>query len=95
MSRSQNGKWLWILPRPHSSEGRWAVILAVLSVPLMLMWSFWPLGAWPSFACGFAGGVLALVAIVSRKERNWLVYLAVLPLLQVLVFFVGELLIPH
>lgn len=95
MASHQSGKWLGILPRPHSTEGRWAVVLGVVSVITSFMWMILPGGGWTSLVTGFCGGVLALLAIIRWRERNWLVYLAVLPLVQTLIFFVGELFIPH
>ncbi|MBK5266039.1 MAG: hypothetical protein JJE47_01260 [Acidimicrobiia bacterium] len=46
-------------------------------------------------AAGFAGGVAALVALVRRHDRAVLVYVAVLPLVAVVVFLAAELLIGH
>ena len=95
MASHHSGKWLGVLPRPHSPEGRWAVGLALVSVITSFMWRILPGGGWTFLITGFCGGILALLAIIRKRERNWLVYLAVLPLVQALIFFVGELFIPH
>lgn len=80
---------------PRTKPGRWAVGLAIASIPLMLLWSVLPGGALLSFLCGLAGGILALTTIIRRKERSWLLFLAILPLLNVLFFLFGEFLFPH
>jgi hypothetical protein len=83
------------LGRPHTKLGWWAVVLAAASVVLLLAWSILPGGAWLSFLCGLAGGVMALIALIRQHERSWLVFLCLLPMLNVFVFILGELLIPH
>ena len=83
------------LERPHSKLSWWAVGLAGASILLMFAWMFLPGGAGLSFLCGLAGGVVALIAIVRQHERSWMVWLALLPMLNVFVFFLGEFLIPH
>ena len=83
------------LRRPNSRLGWWAVGLAAASILLILAWSVLPGGAWLAFICGFAGGVLALVAVIRQHERSWLVFFSILPLFWVLVFILGELLVPH
>jgi hypothetical protein len=47
------------------------------------------------FICGLVGGVLALVAVIRQHERSWLVFLSILPFLWVLLFILGEFLVPH
>ena len=82
--------------RPATKLGWWAVGLALGYFVLMPLWSFMgPLGAWPAFLCGAAGGVCGLIAITRQHERSWLVWLTVLPLALVLFFFVGEFAFPH
>ena len=81
--------------RPHTKLGWWAFGLAVASILLMFGWMFLPGGAGLSFLCGLAGGIIALVAIIRQRERSWAVWLALLPMLNVFVFFLGEFLIPH
>ena len=82
--------------RPHTHLGRWAVGLAVAYLVLMPAWRLMgPLGAFPAFACGLAGGVVALVAISRRHERAVAVYVAVLPLVLVVLFVLAEFLIGH
>jgi peptidoglycan/LPS O-acetylase OafA/YrhL len=46
-------------------------------------------------ACGFAAGILALIAIIWRRERSWPVWFALLPGLFVLILLLGEFLFPH
>lgn len=81
--------------KPHTKLGWWAFGLAVASILLMFGWMFLPGGAGLSFLCGLAGGIIALVAIIRQRERSWAVWLALLPMLNVFVFFLGEFLIPH
>lgn len=83
------------LEKPHTKLGWWAVGLAAASFVLQFAWSILPGGAWLSFLCGLAGGIIALIAIIRQQERSWLVFLSILPMLGVFVFFLGEFLIPH
>jgi hypothetical protein len=46
-------------------------------------------------ACGLAAGITGLIAVTRRHERSWLVWLALLPGLFVLIFVLGEFLMPH
>jgi len=57
----------------------------------------WPLIAYGlgGLALGLAAGVVALVAIVRKRERSVVAFLATLPALLVLVFLAGELFFPH
>ena len=84
---------LW--QRPSTRLGWWAVGLAAASILLILAWSVLPGGAGLAFICGFAGGVLALIAVIRQHERSWLVFFSILPLFWVLAFILGELLVPH
>ena len=62
----------------------------------MLAWyPLRPVGSPLGFACGLAGGIVALVAITRRGERAATVVAALLPLVLVLLFVLAELLIGH
>jgi hypothetical protein len=66
---------------PTTGLGRWAVCLAVASFTLVLAWRLiGPVGALPGFACGLAGGVVALLAIFRGGERAISVFAAIVPL---------------
>ena len=81
---------------PSTRIGWWAVGLAAANVALVHGWSLMgPLGAFPGFACGLAGGVVGLIAIFRHRERAVAVFAAVVPLLLVAIFIAGELLIGH
>ena len=85
--RIRAGRRTRIVVRPTTRPGTWAVRLAIANVLLVLAWRLLgPLGAFPGFACGLAGGVVGLVAIVGRRERALAVYAALLPLLFVVAF---------
>jgi hydrogenase/urease accessory protein HupE len=47
------------------------------------------------FAFGFAAGAVGLVAILKDKERSIVTLLALVPMLFVTMFLLGEFLIPH
>lgn len=81
--------------RPATRLGWWAVGLAVASFVLGFLWLFLPGGAILSFLCGLAGGVIALIVIIRQQERSWLVFLSILPMINVFIFIVGEFLFPH
>jgi len=43
-------------------------------------------------SCGFAAGIVGLIAVIRQHERTWLVWFAILTGLFVLVLVFGELL---
>ena len=90
---SENARVSWRLP--STPLGWWAVGLGVASFLLQFAWMFLAGGALASFLCGLAGGIIALIAILRRGERSWLVYLAILPMFGIFIFLLGEVLIPH
>jgi hypothetical protein len=98
------------LGRPGTRLGWWAVGLGAAFVVLWIINStvFMPtteLIPWRqvvlpfygvfTMLCGFAAGIVGLIALIWRHERSWLVWLTLLPGLFVLVFVLGEFLVPH
>lgn len=83
------------LVRPSTRFGWWAVGLALASIVLVLAWSVLPGGAWLGFLCALGGGIVGLIAVIRQQERSWLVFLSILPMLNVLFFIAAELLMPH
>jgi hypothetical protein len=45
--------------------------------------------------CGISSGILGLLALILRHERSWLVWLTIMPGLFVIIFLLGEFLVPH
>ena len=45
--------------------------------------------------CGFAAGTIGLIAMIRQRERSWLVWITILSGLFVLVFILGEFIVPH
>ena len=95
MATGSGPSW-WQRIKPQTKLGLWAVVLGAGYFVLMPLWSFLrPLGAWPAFISGLAGGICGLIAVIRQHERAWLVYLVgIVPLLFVLFFFIGEFLGP-
>ncbi|MFT3895192.1 MAG: hypothetical protein QM730_26500 [Anaerolineales bacterium] len=81
--------------KPHTKLGWWAIGLAIAGILLVFAWTLLPGGATLGFLCELAGGAVALIAITRWHERSWMLWLALLPMLNVFVFILGELLIPH
>jgi hypothetical protein len=77
---------------PRTRVGTWAIGLAIASVvlggPLSRLGL---LGGITGLAVGAAGGLVALIAILRRRERAISVFLAVVPLAFVVLFVVLEL----
>jgi hypothetical protein len=44
---------------------------------------------------GLAAGVVALIAILKKRERSWAVWLALLPGISCLLLLIGEFVVPH
>lgn len=92
MEPNQPGRFL---KKPHTRLGWWAIGFAVASILFIFSYMIIPGGAMIGFICGIIGGILALFVVVRQRERSWLVFLSILPLLWVLVFIIGEFLFPH
>ena len=80
--------------RPSTRLGWWAVGLAAASIVDILAYRILG-GAMLGFICGLVGGVLGLIAVIRQHERSWLVFLSILPMFWVLLFILGEFLVPH
>ena len=78
-----------VFRRPSTRLGWWAVALVAAFV-VALRFS----GAL-MMACGLAAGTVALIAVVWKRERSWLVWLALLPGLMAVVLLLVQLLVPH
>lgn len=98
------------LGRPVTRLGRWAfglgaafmVLWIINSVVFMPSLVFIParqviLPFYGIFMmlCGLAAGIVGLVAVISRHERSWLIWLSMLPGLLTLLLLVVEFLFPH
>jgi len=46
-------------------------------------------------ACGYSTGIIGLIALTSKPERWWLVSLPLVAGVFVIVFSLGEVLVPH
>jgi len=77
---------------PGSNLGWWAMGCAASGIALTFAWPFMPFGAWPGFMFQIAGGVLALAAIIRKRDRAVTVIVSVLPMLFVIWFIAVELL---
>lgn len=99
-----------ILSRARTRPGRWSFALAILSILLFMinLLVFFPTAseaswgqillliyAWGMFACGLAAGMLGLLAILKLHERSWQVWLGLLVGLWLLIYLLGDFLIPH
>ena len=45
--------------------------------------------------CGVGAGICALIAVIWKKERSWMVLVPLLPGLFAILFILGEFLVPH
>lgn len=90
---------------PSTKLGWWAVWVAVAFVVLFAVnvlvimptsenAAWWrailPFYGIAMIGCGIGSGVVALVAIVRKRERSWLVWLPLIPAAMMLFLIVGE-----
>jgi hypothetical protein len=102
--------WRRFLKLPGTQLGWWSLGLAVVYVLLTIINSAvfmrlnedvpWRTTLLPFYGifmllCGFAAGVVGLIAVTRQHERSWLVWLSILIGLNTLIFVLGEFLIPH
>lgn len=78
---------------PQTKLGWWAVGLSALFTVLFILIvnELLRFSGFLSMTIGVVAGVLALVSIIWKRERSWLVWLLLLPGL----FALGEVLYPH
>jgi len=70
-----------VFMNPAGDDPWWRMVLPFYGIGMM--------------GCGLAAGIVALVAVLRRHERSWLVFLPVLAGLFVVAFLLGEILVPH
>jgi len=95
---------------PLTRLGRWAVGLDALFVFLILINfifissmstnSWWQQNLLPFYGifmllCGLAAAMCGLIAVIRQHESSWLVWLTILPGAFIVVFLLGEFLVPH
>jgi hypothetical protein len=80
---------------PTTRLGKWAVALAAGLFVLEPLWMVLPGGGALGLLSGFAGGVVALVAITRKHERAILVFAALVPFALALAFVLAELFVGH
>lgn len=96
--------------KPGTRLGWWSVGLAIVFMVMMAILStnvmsptmsdLWRRWLWPAYGismmtCGVAALVVGLIAVIAKKERSWLVWLALFPGTFALFFVLGEFLFPH
>lgn len=102
--------WHSLLRRPRTRLGWWSVGLAATSVVLNLINSpiltrligsnLWRVRIGLPFSfvmlsCGLAAGIVGVVALIRQHEHSLFVWLALIPGLGVVLFVLGEFLVPH
>jgi hypothetical protein len=96
--------------RPGTKLGWWATgllavflvmsifnsaVLMQISAPAWMNQSLLPAYGILMILCGLASGVTALIALIRKHERSWLVWLALLPGAMIVFLLLGEFLVPH
>lgn len=82
---------------PQTKLSWWAVGLSALFTVLFILIvnELLRFSGFLSMTIGVVAGVLALVSIIWKRERSWLVWLLLLPGLFAILFALGEVLYPH
>jgi len=102
--------WHGLLRRPSTRLGWWSVVLAVTFVVLDIINSAvfmqltsdapWrhvilPFYGIAMLSCGLVAGIVGLIALIRQHERSFFVWLTLIPGLGVVLFVLGEFLVPH
>ena len=105
---NHSGASFW--QRPGTRPGWWAVglglaygVLSLINSAVFMRLSEdvpWRQTVLPFYGsvmllCALAAGLVGTIAIIRQHERSWLVWLTVLAGALVVVFLLGEFLIPH
>ncbi len=108
---TDSGSTLWQRPATRLGQwavGLWALFVLLFIINSFV---FMPAGENPAnewwmhaylpfygifmLLCGFASGVIGLIAVLRKGERSWLVWLTLLPGAWVIFMLLGEFLVPH
>jgi hypothetical protein len=96
--------------RPGTRLGWWSVGLAIAFAAMSIINSavfmrasepaWWRQYLLPFYGifmmlCGLSAGVVGLFALIRMHERSWLVWLTIIQGAFVLIFILGEFLVPH
>jgi hypothetical protein len=94
---------------PATRLGWWAVglgavfvVMSILNTTILMpnpSTSWWSQMILPIYGifmllCGFAAGIVGLVAVLRNHDQSWLVWLTILPSAFVLFFMVGSFFAP-
>lgn len=83
---------------PNTSVGRWSAgitVVFVLVIGLKLASLPVPVPTMGAFALEFVGGALALVAVIGKHERSWVLWFAIALFVLALAWTVAEIAYPH
>jgi hypothetical protein len=82
---------------PRTELGWWAAGLAVVFIVLFILISNSTMifSSFLNMMFGFLAGILGLITMIKYGERSWLVWLAVLSGLFVVLFMLGEFIMPR
>lgn len=94
MSEKKPGKFLHL---PLTWLGWLAVGLTTLFIILFLITTndVFHVPGMLVMGIGVLGGIAAIVAILWKRERSWLIWLALLPGVFAILFSLGEVISPH
>ena len=82
---------------PQTGLGWWATGFSALFTVLfaLIINDLLRFSGFLTMTLGVVAGILALVSIIWKRERSWLVWLLLLPGLFAILFALGEILYPH
>lgn len=81
---------------PQTPYGRLGLSATVVGIILFLMWSILgPLGAFPGFGMMAIGGGLALMGIVTQRDRGLLTFGLLIPLAFAIGFVLADVVFGH
>ena len=85
------------LEKPHTKLGWWAVGLSLLFTVLVVavINELLNFSGFLTITLGVIAGIIALVALIWKRERSWLVWIMLIPGLFAILFSLGEILYPH
>jgi hypothetical protein len=82
---------------PHTRLGWWSVGLGTLFTVLFLLIinDVIRFSGFLTMTLGVIAGITAILALVWKRERSWLLWVMLIPGLFAILFALGEVLVPH